>query len=542
MHSARLALIPGLFFAAQYHPAYAHHVSGQASHIMTHRGLPWAWALVVLAFMGLCSLWAVLAPPSRPIQARYVNLATIPLLGHGVRFLTLSPWPQLLLKLVFVALFLLVIAAGLFGTPLGEHNLATVLTWNLWWTGVVISVFFLGTAWCGVCPWDALASWLVRRRLWRQGEAGSSLNLTVPRWLRSVVPALLLFIGLTWLELGFGVTTSPFATALVALLLVVLATLSLAIFERKAFCRYFCPVGRTVGFYAQLAPVELRAVDGQVCANCTTLDCYHGNKDVEPCPTHLVMGRLKQNTYCTSCGACTRSCPYDNIAWRLRPMSSEAIQGARPHWDEAWFMLALLTLTSFHGLTMVLWWDYWIEAMAHAIGESGSLLWSFTIGLAGSLLLASLLYLLVVHVTRLLAGRTIAFKRLFSGLAFTVLPLAFAYHLAHNLNHLVRESAGLSGVLANPLGVDAVALTMMERHARHLAVLIPENLLFALEAGLLMFGFWIAIQVLRHRGRDLFVTGQVLAGRRLLPMLLFILGFTAFNVWLMLEPMAVRVY
>jgi uncharacterized membrane protein YsdA (DUF1294 family) len=169
-------------------------------------------------------------------------------------------------------------------------------------------------------------------------------------------------------------------------------------------------------------------------------------------------------------------------------------------------------------------------------------LWSFSIGLAGSLLAASLLYLLVVHVTRLLAGRAVPFKRLFSGLAFAVLPLAFAYHLAHNLNHVVRESAGLSGVLANPLGVGAVPLTLMERHARHLALLIPENMLFALEAGLLIFGFWIAVQVLRHRGRDLFVTGHVLSGRRLLPMLLFIIGFMTLNIWLMLEPMAVRVY
>lgn len=542
MRVTRLAVIPGLLFAALCGPVYAHHVSGQASHIMTHRGLPWGWAVVVFAFMGLCSVWAVSAQASKSVKARYLNLATLPLLGRWIRVLTISPWPQLVFKLAFVALFLLVIVAGLFGNPLSERNLATVLTWNLWWTGVVISVFFLGTAWCGVCPWDALASWLVRRRLWRQGETGSSLNLPVPRWLRSVLPALLLLIGLTWLELGVGVTESPFATALLALLMVALATFSLAVFERKAFCRYFCPVGRTVGFYAQLAPVELRAIDAQACANCTTLDCYHGNKDIEPCPTHLVMGRLKQNTYCTSCGACTRSCPYDNISWRLRPMSSEAIEGARPHWDEAWFMLALLTLTSFHGLTMVLPWGYWIEALGHTIGESGQLLWSFSIGLAGSLLVVSLLYLVAVHVTRLLAGRAVHFKRLFSGLAFTVLPLAFAYHLAHNLNHLVRESAGLSEVLANPLGSGAVALTMIERHARHMALLIPENMLFALQAGVLMFGFWIAVQVLRHRGRSLVVSEHVLAGRRLLPMLLFIVGVTTLNIWLMMEPMAVRVY
>ncbi len=78
----------------------------------------------------------------------------------------------------------------------------------------------------------------------------------MPKQLRNVWPALLLFIGLTWLELGAGVTTSPYATALLALLMLVLATVSLSLFERKAFCRYFCPVGRTVGFYSQLAPVE----------------------------------------------------------------------------------------------------------------------------------------------------------------------------------------------------------------------------------------------------------------------------------------------
>ena len=152
-----------------------------------------------------------------------------------------------------------------------------------------------------------------------------------------------------------------------------------------------------------------------------------------------------------------------------------------------------------------------------------------------------MLYEVITHVTRLLAGRSTPFKRLFSGLAFTLLPLAFAYHLAHNLNHVVRESAGLNEVLANPLGTGAAALTMMERHARHLALLIPENLLFALQTGLLMFGFWIAVQVLRHRGRGLVVTGQVFAGRRLVPMLLFMVGITALNIWLMMEPMAVRV-
>jgi polyferredoxin len=457
-----------------------------------------------------------------------------------MQVLTNSPWPQVIVKLAFVALFVLIIIAGLFGNPLPERNIATTLTWNVWWAGVVISVFFLGSAWCGVCPWDALATWLVRRRLWRRGRSASSLNLHVPRWMQNVLPAMLLFIGLTWLELGVGVTTSPYATALIALLILLLATVSLALFERKAFCRYFCPVGRTLGFYAQLAPVELRPTDAEICAKCTTLDCYHGDANIEPCPTHLVMGRLKQNTYCTSCGACTRSCPYHNISWRLRPISSEAIQHARPHWDETWFMLGLLAFASFHGVTMLLMWDDWMSALASAIGDSARHLWSFSIGLGGSLLVTALLYAVAVVLTSRLSGAIVPFKRLFCGLAFTALPLAFAYHLAHNLNHLARESAGFWEVFGNPLGIGAEPLSMLERSARYMAPLIPEDVLFVLQSGLIVFGFWIAVQVLRHRGRSLFPAGNALSGRRLLPMLAFVAGFTGFNIWLLMEPMAMR--
>lgn len=542
MRLSCLTIAPAFFFAGLCSPAYAHHVAGRPAYTMTHPGLPLAWVLVVLAFMGVCGLWALLPSSPGRVRARYLSLGMIPVLGRWIRVLTTSPWPQLIIKLTFVALFVLIIVAGLIGSPVSERNIATALTWNVWWTGVVISVFFLGSAWCGACPWDALATWLVRRRLWRPGEPGSSLNRHVPRWMQNVLPAMLLFVGLTWLELGVGVTTSPFGTALIGLLMLMLATLSLALFERKAFCRYFCPVGRTLGFYAQLAPIELRPIDTETCAKCTTLDCYHGNKDIEPCPTRLVMGRLTQNTYCTSCGACTRSCPYRNVSWRLRPMSSEAIQYARPHWDEAWFMLGLLALTSLHGLTMLLFWEDWMSNMASAIGDSERHLWSFSIALGASLLVVALLYTIVIALTSRLMGEMVPFKRAFAGLAFAALPLAFAYHLAHNLNHLVRESTGLGEVLANPLGIGAQPLSMMERHARHMALLMPENVLFAFQAGLMLFGFWIAVQVLRHRGRSLLPAGQSLRGWQLLPMLVFIASFTAFNTWLLMEPMAVRMW
>jgi polyferredoxin len=512
---------------------------------MTHPGLPQYWGMIIWGFMIFLSLWALWAqmPPEK--SQRSISLANIPFLGPIVRFLSLSHWPLLLLKIIIVAIFLLVIFAGLYGTSIPERNLATVLTWNIWWAGLIVSIFFLGSSWCAICPWDSLATWMVKPKLWLTNNKvlrfNNSLELTPPIFLRSVWPALLMFIGLTWLELGVGVTIHPYATALLSLLMIVLATISLALYKNKAFCRYFCPVGRTIGFYSQLAPIELRPIKQDICNDCTTMECYNGNDNIDACPTQLVMGTLKQNTYCTACGNCVQSCPQQNVSWRLRPQSNEAVQNARPHWDEAWFMLGLMALTSFHGLTMMPFWEQWISQLAQIIGDSGQLLTSFSIGLMISMVIPVILYSGAIVITQKLyqnkfTNKSVEIKALFTGLVFITLPLAFAYHIAHNLNHLVREGAGLFALFLNPLGTDTLPLTMMAKHNRHFDMLISQDTLFAIQGGLMLFGFWIAVKVLRYRSRHFIAN----AGWRLLPMYLFIILINGFHLWLLTQPMIMR--
>jgi hypothetical protein len=105
--------------------------SADGSFIMTHPGLPESWGLAILALMLLTLVWTVRTPLAVPGAGRPV--LRLPLIGSGVK--AVGPGLLLALKLVTVSLFLLVIAAGLFGTPIPEKNLATVLTWNLWWAG-----------------------------------------------------------------------------------------------------------------------------------------------------------------------------------------------------------------------------------------------------------------------------------------------------------------------------------------------------------------------------------------------------------------------
>ena len=344
-----------------------------------------------------------------------------------------------------------------------------------------------------------------------------------------------MFIALTWLELGVGITADPYATASLALVMLVLAITAMVIFERKAFCRYACPVGRTIGFYGQLAPVELRPVDPDICARCTTLECYHGSKQVDPCPTFLVMGTLKQNTFCLSCGNCARSCPDKNVGWRLRSPAQEALQEARPHWDEAWFMLVLLALTGFHGLTMMPYWESSILKFARWIGDSGQMLPSFSFGMILAIIIPVSLYNASIWLMQ--RSTRYSFKDLFTRFAFMALPLSFAYHLAHNLSHLLREGRDLGALFANPTGFGTLPLSVAERHFRMINLAMPPELLFSLQAALLVAGFLVAILIIKRRSLE--ATGVAPLG--VFPLQIFAVIMTGWHLWMLMQPMIMRI-
>ena len=47
-------------------------------------------------------------------------------------------------------------------TPPWEGGVTVVVTWVVWWAGIVFVVALFGKVWCTVCPWNALADWLNR--------------------------------------------------------------------------------------------------------------------------------------------------------------------------------------------------------------------------------------------------------------------------------------------------------------------------------------------------------------------------------------------
>ncbi|MGD8376603.1 MAG: hypothetical protein PVF68_10730 [Acidobacteriota bacterium] len=468
--------------------------------------------------------------------------------GRGWRFdvLSLGPLRRLVrrrpfqfgLQLPLVLLLLLILSAGFLGSPVAERNLATVLTWTIWWTLLIVDIVLLGRMWCLVCPWEALASWIRRLSFWRRRPLEPlALELPWPRWLRNVYPATVLFVGLTWLELGFGVTRSPRATAILGLLMVLLAVIPALLFERRSFCRYGCLIGRICGLYSMLAPVEVRAREPEICRGCTTQECFRGNGAGYPCPTGQYLPTMRTNAYCTVCTECVKSCPHDNVAINVRGWAADLHAPGPARRDEAILAVVLLSLTSFHGLTMT---PAWGEALAWLRGATGlRYLAVFSLGMATILVLPALTYLLFSRfAARFLpaVGRRGARSAAAIRYAYPLIAIALTYHLAHNAGHFLAEAGQLLPVLSDPFGTGR---DLLGTAAWHPGPLVGPSWIWATQILLVLLGLCWALRAAERAHRRLEGTGAGLLAPRV-AIAGFLLLATLANLWLLAQPMEMR--
>jgi polyferredoxin len=489
----------------------------------------------LLAFI-LVSLLLVIGLNRRPLRAAShrhatLNLLRLPLLEHLIR----SRGFPFFLQLPMVLLFLLIIGAGLFGTQLVGQNITPLLTWTVWWAGLILLILFLGKFWCVVCPWDAIAEWIERLSFWRRRSSTLSLGLKWPvRW-RNIYIATGLFIALTWLELGYGITFSPRATAYLGILMIVLAVVSALVFDRKAFCRYACFVGRVSGMYALFSPLELRSRDRAVCRSCRTHDCYRGNDRGYPCPTYQYLGTMETNTYCILCMECVKTCPHDNVAVNVRPFGSDLAGHTRGQADEAYLVIVMLCLTVFHGLTMTPAWSTLLDGMKQGAGIGE--LSAFSAGMGGILIVPALLYTGTVWgVARLEGGGSRSVKQAFITYAYPFLPIALFYHIAHNSEHFFMEGPKIVALASDPFGW---GWNLFGTAGGSPGPWLALSTIWWIQGGLLLVGQGAGVAILVSIARRNTADRKRAWGVQL-PLLVLMTVFSLFNLWLSSQPMTMR--
>lgn len=115
------------------------------------------------------------------------------------------------LQCLWVGVFLLVVAAGFFGSQNPSHNIAPVMVWVIWWVGMAFVSALVGDLWRLINPWNIVFRWFetLLERVWPGAPVG---RVAYPAWL-GVWPAVLLFVTFAWLELLWLDRTVPASLA-----------------------------------------------------------------------------------------------------------------------------------------------------------------------------------------------------------------------------------------------------------------------------------------------------------------------------------------
>lgn len=369
-----------------------------------------AGGAVALSFVIMALVFR--APPV-PGRQRRIDLLRFRPLG-----VLLRPAVMAVLQLISVGLFVLVLAAGFFGTQETLKNIAPAFVWVIWWVGLAYVAALVGNLWPAINPWSAVFAGLeiLVRRLGLRDRL--DLGLAYPPWL-GVWPAVVLFGLFAWFELIVEASKLPDTLATAILVYSGITWSGMAVFGREvwlargeAFSLAFAVLGR----FAPLGRPERNARDGS--------------------PDH----------------------------WYLRPYASGLVTEEPCRLSMMVFVLLMLSTVAVDGFLETPLHASLLEGIAAEPLVRPILLQLHELGLdfiatvdSVVLVLSPVLFLAVYLGFSWLAKEVPDSERPVMEIAglfvLSLVPIAIAYHLAHYLSYLLIAGQLIIPLASDPLGI-----------------------------------------------------------------------------------------
>jgi hypothetical protein len=468
--------------------------------------------------------------------------------GERFNFLSLS-WLRRLVtargfqpatQVPLLLFFAVLVFVGLADTPLAGRNLATKLTWTIWWAGIIFTFILVGRLWCLMCPIGAVNEW------------SSRLAQPTRKWpnpLRNLWIANGTFILLTWADVQLGVVRDPRVTAWIILLLLVSAVLTGLFFQRRTFCRYLCPITGLIGIYSLVAPVELRAKRCETCHSHKEKECFGGGPANVGCPMFERVWEMDSNAYCNLCFECVKGCPQDNLVLRLRAFGADLWAASRRHLDEAYLAVVLVGASLFLTGEMVQPWHDTLDAIIgrlplQALGITGhktvEALVNSTMFLVVALVLIPLVVLAAAAVAQRLlawAGKAHDLSEIFTVFGYMFVPIGLSMHLAHNLHHLIDEGPGIVPVIQRT--IHRFTTFSLGVPSWNLPPLLSHEVVYWMQMLLFMGFYGVSLYAGARLARRHF-SNAATTFRAAAPMVLVSLFIMLLNVYVLSQPMSAR--
>jgi hypothetical protein len=384
--------------------------------------------------------------------------------------------------LLSVLVFGVTLAAALFGTRDPMMNLAPTMVWVVWWVGLSLFVACVGNVWPALDPWRAVFNVVDAAARALGSRNGISLGLPYPKVI-GAWPAVVLLLLLGWLEVGYPESAEPRRIAQGLLAWSGIALLGRVVFGREtwernadAFSLYFATLGR-------FAPLAAGPDDR----------------------TLLVRA------------------PGRGLLVNAPSIAAVAL------------VMAMLATVLFDGLLSgQTWWSVQaaliraIPALAHPRGYFTS-----PLGLLGVwLVFLAAYYLACAAAARL--TRATSIRATFRAFAYTLVPIAVGYSIAHNFSSLLIQGQQVISLFSDPLSLDWDVLGT--RGYRPYMRLIEAAGSWYVAVAAIVLGHAIAVW-LAHRValRDFGSPRRAVVAT--LPLTLAMLIYTAVSLAVIAEPM-----
>ena len=465
--SRRLAAAGTIVLAA----ALALPASAGAHGLVGKQDLPipkyvFAWAaagVLVISFVGLAVLW----PRPRLEEPR------------ERRVLRLPAALELLSGLIGVAIFAIVVYAGLAGVQTSTANLTPTAVYVLFWVGIpVLSVLF-GDVFRAFNPWLAIGratGWLVKRL----GAGADPLPYPerLGRW-----PAAAGILVFAWVELAYTNRADPSTLSMMILAYAAVQIVGMSVYGTDAWSRNGDAFGVYFGLFARLAP--LRWERGELFRRAP----LRGAPFLNPVPGTVPL-------LCTMIGTTS----FDGFS-----------QG--PLW------------TGTNGLGIQLQHRF----LDLGFNAEVALEIAFTIGLIGVVLVIGGAYRLGVIGMRSV-GEGHQATELGRRFVHSLIPIALAYVIAHYCSLLLYQGQAIGYLISDPLGHGSDIFGTADKTIDY--GVISANGVWYVQVIALVVGHACGLALAHDRALSTYRSARA-ATRSQYWMLVVMIGFTSLGLWLL---------
>ncbi|NKB59497.1 MAG: hypothetical protein GKS00_24500 [Alphaproteobacteria bacterium] len=415
-----------------------------------------------------------------------VNLSAVPVLGAG------AMTAAVLLRVISVAIFLLVLAAGFLGVQNPLKNFAPTMVWIIWWIGLVIVSALFGDLWKVINPWGVVFGWVERLI----GQA--SPHRRYPEWL-GTWPAVALFALFAWLELVSEVGESPRQLAYLVVIYSIITWWGMAVYGRETWLTRGEAFTVAFSLFARFAPM--------------------GAGDTMP-GQHSAPGN-----------------------WILRPPAVGLLTARPVSLSLAAFVLLILSTVTFDGFLETPAWGATLQWIAEdatlrplliALQESGLNLHKtvktvalilFPLGFASAFVCFCFLVAW--------AGGAPSVRGIAGFFVLTLVPIAIAYHVAHYLSYLLLTGQQIIPLLSDPFGM---GWDIFGTAAYKIDIgIVGAKFVWYLSVVSIVGGHLIAVYLAHIMALRVFPTARAALYSQI-PMMVLMVGYTVLSLWILSQP------